>query len=71
MKNVPTLSLSLTLENIDTSWIYKKCVIDPVPDRGLEKISGSPEGHLKQNFEISPLGHLLEPKTGLNNQNNL
>ena len=29
--------------------------------------TGSPEGHLKRNFEISPLGHLPEPKTGLKN----
>ena len=35
----------------------------PVPDWGHFKIiSGSPGAHLKQNFEISPLGHLPDPK---------
>ena len=36
----------------------------PVARFGSRKIAtGSPEGHLKQNVEVSPLGHLPEPKT--------
>ena len=47
---------------------YKTCSkrdflkIVPVPDELFKVIWGSPGAHLDQNFEISPLGHLPDPK---------
>ena len=44
-------------------YFFKKC--PGAWSERFEVISGSPGAHLDQNFEISPLGHLPDPKIHL------
>ena len=66
VKNGPTLSREY--KHIVDLQKMRNC---PGAWSGPRKIiSGSPEGHLKQNFEVSPLGHLPEPKIHEKNKKN-